>query len=173
MPADPRALPPLATLNAEAADAFVAHLAPLFETASPLLRTLAAQRPFATDAALFAAAREIAAALPLDEQRAILDAHPAIGAERATLSAFSAREQSHGGAPGEDVTAELARLNAVYRARHGFTFVVFVHGRPQSEILPVLRGRLARSTADELATALGELVAIAEDRARTLRLRDA
>ncbi len=159
-------LPPLEILNAEAPEEFVAHLAPLFETASPLLAALAARRPFADAAALFAAAREIAAALPAAEQRAILDAHPAIGAPKETLSDFSRQEQSHGASPDDAIAAELAALNAEYRARHGFTFVVFVNRRPQAEILPILRERLTRSTDDELATALGELVAIAEDRAR-------
>ena len=63
-------LPPLDRLNAESTDAFVAHLAPLFETASPLLEALAARRPFASEAALFATARALAADLPVTQQRA-------------------------------------------------------------------------------------------------------
>ena len=61
---------------------------------------------------------------------------------------------------------ELARLNADYEARHGFRFVVFVNRRPKTEILDVLRSRIGRPTDEELETALGELVAIAEDRWR-------
>lgn len=165
-------LPPLDTLNACDRQAFVAHLAPFFETASPLLDALAERRPFASDAALFDAAREIAAVLPVELQRAILDAHPAIGAPRAALSAFSSREQGHHSGDAldaeqrADVRERLAALNALYRTRHGFTFVVFVNGRSQAAILPILRERLERSTAGELATALGELVSIAQHRAR-------
>ena len=165
-------LPPLGTLNACDAAAFVAHLAPFFETASPLLDALATRRPFASDASLFDAARAIAATLPLAQQRAILDAHPAIGAPRAALSAFSSREQGYDGADaldaaqGADVSEQLAALNALYRERHGFTFVVFVNGRSQEALLPILRERLERPTVDELATALGELVAIAQHRAQ-------
>ena len=62
--------------------------------------------------------------------------------------------------------AELARLNAAYEARHGFRFVVFVDRRPKHEILEVLRSRIDNPTEAELETALGELVAIAEDRWR-------
>ena len=62
--------------------------------------------------------------------------------------------------------AELARVNAEYEARHGFRFVVFVNRRSRSVILGILRERIGRSTAEELETALGELVAIAEDRWR-------
>jgi 2-oxo-4-hydroxy-4-carboxy--5-ureidoimidazoline (OHCU) decarboxylase len=98
--------------------------------------------------------------LPLEEKRAVLAAHPAIGATK--LSARSAAEQGSDEEP--EVLTELARLNAEYEARHGFRFVVFVNRRPKSEILEVLRARIDRPTDEELETALGELVAIAEDR---------
>jgi 2-oxo-4-hydroxy-4-carboxy--5-ureidoimidazoline (OHCU) decarboxylase len=105
-------------------------------------------------------ARTLVHELPLEEKRAVLAAHPAIGATK--LSARSAAEQGSDDAP--EVLAELARLNAEYEARHGFRFVVFVNRRPKGEILEVLRTRIDRPTDEELETALGELVAIAEDR---------
>jgi 2-oxo-4-hydroxy-4-carboxy--5-ureidoimidazoline (OHCU) decarboxylase len=105
-------------------------------------------------------ARTLVHELSLEDKRAILAAHPAIGATK--LSARSAAEQGSDDEP--EVLAELARLNAEYEARHGFRFVVFVNRRPKREILEVLRARIDRSTDEELETALGELVAIAEDR---------
>ena len=62
------------------------------------------------------------------------------------------------------ILTELAYLNQVYEEKFGFRFVVFVNGRPKTEILEVLRGRLERTREEELETALGELVAIARDR---------
>ena len=103
-------------------------------------------------------AREVAAALPDDEKREVLDAHPAIGAAR--LSARSAAEQ------GTDTAPQLDELNRRYEERFGFRFVVFVNGRRKSEIVPILRERLERTRAEELATAIDELCAIAEDRWR-------
>ena len=108
-------------------------------------------------------ARTLVREPPLDEKKEILDAHPAIG-RRAGLSARSAAEQGTDDDP--DVLAELARLNADYEQRHGFRFVVFVNRRPKAEILEVLKRRIGRPTEDEIDTALGELVAIAEDRWR-------
>jgi 2-oxo-4-hydroxy-4-carboxy-5-ureidoimidazoline decarboxylase len=108
-------------------------------------------------------ARTLVHELSEDEKREILDAHPAIG-QRTALSARSAAEQ--GADDDSDVLAELAELNAEYERRHGFRFVVFVNRRPKAAILEVLRERLDRPTEDELETALGELVAIAEDRWR-------
>jgi 2-oxo-4-hydroxy-4-carboxy-5-ureidoimidazoline decarboxylase len=62
------------------------------------------------------------------------------------------------------VLAELAYLNQVYEEKFGFRFVVFVHGRPRSEILEVLRERIGRAREEELDTGCRELVAIARDR---------
>jgi len=108
-------------------------------------------------------ARTLAHELPGEEKREVLDAHPAIG-QRAGLSARSAAEQGTDDNP--ELLAELARLNAAYEARHGFRFVAFVDRRPKAEILELLRSRIDNPTDVELETALGELVAIAEDRWR-------
>jgi 2-oxo-4-hydroxy-4-carboxy-5-ureidoimidazoline decarboxylase len=108
-------------------------------------------------------ARTLVHELSDDEKREVLDAHPAIG-QRTGLSARSAGEQGTDDDPA--VLAELDRLNRDYQERFGFRFVVFVNRRPKSEIVPILRARLERTEEEELETALGELVAIAEDRWR-------
>jgi len=133
----------------------VQELAGLFEGRTRFVERLAAE-----DDPLVRA-RTLVHELPADEKREVLDAHPAIG-QRTGLSARSAAEQGSDDDP--EVLAELASLNAEYEARHGFRFVVFVNGRPRREVLGVLRGRIDRPTGEELETALGELVAIAEDR---------
>ena len=132
----------------------VDELADLFESRTPFVERLAQEtEPLVR-------ARTLVHELSPEEKRAVLDAHPAIGA--AKLSARSAAEQGSDDEP--DTIAELARLNAEYEARHGFRFVVFVNRRPKREILEVLRARIDRATDAELETALDELVAIAEDR---------
>jgi 2-oxo-4-hydroxy-4-carboxy--5-ureidoimidazoline (OHCU) decarboxylase len=133
----------------------VEELAELFEGRTRFVERLAAEED------PLVRARSLVHELPLDEKHEVLDAHPAIG-QRSGLSARSAAEQGADGDP--EVLAELARLNSEYEARHGFRFVVFVNRRPKGEILEVLRERIDRPTDAELETALGELVAIAEDR---------
>ena len=105
-------------------------------------------------------ADEVLAGSSDDEKVEALGAHPAIGARG--LSPRSAAEQ--GGATDPAILSELAYLNQVYEEKFGFRFVVFVNGRPKSEILKVLQQRLERSRAEELETGLQELVAIARDR---------
>ena len=130
----------------------VDELASLFEG-----RTRFVERLAALDDPL-ERAREVARALPDDEKREVLDAHPPIGAPPSTLSARSAAEQ------GTDEAPELAELNRRYEKRFGFRFVVFVSRRSKAALVPILRERLERTREEELDTALDELVSIAIDR---------
>ena len=135
----------------------VDELAELFEGRTRFVEQLAEREyPLAT-------ARDVARTLSDDEKKEVLDAHPAIG-QRGGLSVRSRQEQ--GDDADSAVLAELAELNRAYEDRFGFRFVVFVDRRPKSEIVPLRRARLARTREEELATALDELVSIAEDRWR-------
>jgi 2-oxo-4-hydroxy-4-carboxy--5-ureidoimidazoline (OHCU) decarboxylase len=135
----------------------VDELAELFEGRTRLVELLAElEDPLGQ--ARRVAMHELTRAQKLDA----LNAHPAIGGTK--LSARSASEQGADADPA--VIAELERLNREYEERHGFRFVVFVNRRPKPEILEVLRSRIANPTEQELDTALGELVAIAQDRWR-------
>lgn len=134
----------------------VEELAELFEGRTAFVERLAGlEDPLGS-------ARQVARTLSDAEKKAVLDAHPAIGAK--TLSARSAREQGDDEDPA--VLEELARLNQGYERKFGFRFVVFVNRRPKSAIVPILRDRIERTREEELGTALEELVSIAEDRWR-------
>jgi 2-oxo-4-hydroxy-4-carboxy--5-ureidoimidazoline (OHCU) decarboxylase len=135
----------------------VDELAALFEGRTRFVEKLALVEDPLTHA------RAVALELTDEEKKEMLDAHPAIGAK--ATSERSRREQGTDDDPG--VLAELATLNADYEQRFGFRFVVFVNGRPRREIVPVLRERLQRTRAEELTTAVDELVQIAVNRWRT------
>ncbi len=83
-------------LDVIAPGAFAAAVAPLFEGARMFLGRLAMARPFGSVEALFARAREIAHAMPLDEKLELIDAHPRLGAPPAEVSALSYAEQGYG-----------------------------------------------------------------------------
>ena len=130
------------------------ELAELFEGHTRLVERLAeVENPLER-------AEDILVALSHKEKLEALDAHPAIGAKK--LSARSALEQGSDTDPA--VLAELSYLNQVYEEKFGFRFVVFVEGRPRSEILEILRARIGRTPDEELDTGCRELVAIARDR---------
>jgi 2-oxo-4-hydroxy-4-carboxy-5-ureidoimidazoline decarboxylase len=130
------------------------ELAELFEGRTRLVELLAQRDdPLGT-------AEDAISELDDEDKVEALNAHPAIGATH--LSERSAVEQ--GGEADPVVMTELAYLNQVYEEKFGFRFVVFVAGRPKTEILEVLRERLERTREEELETGLEELVAIARDR---------
>jgi 2-oxo-4-hydroxy-4-carboxy--5-ureidoimidazoline (OHCU) decarboxylase len=133
----------------------VAQLAELFEGRTSLVVRLAElENPLEH-------AEDVLGTLSYEEKLEALDAQPAIG-QRAGLSARSAAEQGEDADPA--VLDELERLNREYEATFGFRFVVFVDGRPKTDIVDVLRARSARSKEEELDTGCRELVAIARDR---------
>ena len=162
-------LPGVDALNALSADAFAVTLAPLFEGAPRFLRRLASARPFDSDEALFAAAREVAATAPQDELVELLDAHPRIGAVPGEMSELSRGEQDDGAGADVALAQELSDVNAAYEQRFGFRYVVFVAGRPRAEIVPLMEVALRNERDAELRRGIDDAIFIAADRLRSIR----
>lgn len=143
-----------------------ATLATLFEGAPRFLDRLERAGPFESTELLFHVARDIAHAMPEDEQIELIDAHPRLGAPPGTVSAMSYVEQGYDRAAGTpvDVAAELERLNDAYEARHGFRYCVFVAGRPREALLPDMAAAVDADRTSELHRALDAVVDIAIDR---------
>ncbi|MGZ6256382.1 MAG: 2-oxo-4-hydroxy-4-carboxy-5-ureidoimidazoline decarboxylase [Candidatus Limnocylindria bacterium] len=159
--------PSIAALNALSPDAFADAVAPLFEGSRDFLDRLAGARPFDSDDALMATAREVARTMPEPDQLELLNAHPRLGADPAEVSAASFDEQGYGSSDdgdGQVVLDELAMLNEVYEDRFGFRFVVFVAGRPLSSIGPLIEAAMRNDRAAELGRGLDDAVDIAADR---------
>ena len=177
-------------LDVIAPGAFAAAVAPLFEGARLFLGRLSMARPFGSIDELFARAREIAHAMPIDEKIELIDAHPRLGAPPAEVSALSFVEQGYdragterapeeaaaaeaivaGAAEAERarLAAELDRLNAAYEARFGFRYCVFVAGRSRAELLPGMTAALDADRDAEITRALDAVIDIARARYATL-----
>ena len=130
----------------------------IFERAPSLAERVRGSDP----GSIIASARALIAEMSEADRIAVLNAHPRIGADPASLSALSRREQ--GGAVEVATEKALAAMNDEYERRFGFRFVVFVAGRSKSGIVPVFRERLQRTRAQELATGIDEFLAISRDR---------
>src|SRR5438105_6000927 len=152
-----------------------AQIAPLFEGAPRFVDRLVAARPFESDDEFVGVARRIARELPDDEALELVDAHPRIGADAASLSAMSSVEQgiaddAEGGSREEPwVAEELAILNDAYERIFGFRFTVFVAGRPKAEIIPLIEAGLRNEREVELRRAVDDCVGIAADRLWKMR----
>ncbi|KAM8803170.1 putative 2-oxo-4-hydroxy-4-carboxy-5-ureidoimidazoline decarboxylase isoform 2-T2 [Rhynchonycteris naso] len=111
-------------------------------------------------------------ALPQSGQEGILRCHPDLAGhelQRGTLTAESQREQSDAGLIhlGSGERSRLAELNARYRARFGFPFVLAARLSDRDAVPRELARRLRCPPALELRTALGEVKKIGR-----LRLSD-
>ncbi|XP_069323846.1 putative 2-oxo-4-hydroxy-4-carboxy-5-ureidoimidazoline decarboxylase isoform X2 [Eulemur rufifrons] len=105
-------------------------------------------------------------------QEGILRCHPDLAGgelQRGTLTAESQREQSGAGLTSlrADERLQLAELNAQYRARFGFPFVLAARLSGRAAVPRELARRLHRPPAQELRTALDEVKKIGR-----LRLAD-
>ena len=116
---------------------------------------MTASRPFASLDAMRAKGDEIWASLGQDDWLEAFAAHPKIG-EQGPVSAWSEAEQSGMQSAGDDARAKLAVLNAEYEARFGYIFIVCATGKSPTEMLAMLRWRMANEPARELPIAAEE-----------------
>jgi 2-oxo-4-hydroxy-4-carboxy-5-ureidoimidazoline decarboxylase len=171
------ALPPLlAEINALDRASFVARLGGVFEHSPWVAERAAAARPFASLEALHGAMVQAMRAGSDAEKTALLRAHPELAgreAKEGRLTADSTGEQNSAGLDRLDAAPlrRLAELNAAYRGKFGFPFIIAVRARTRAEILSEFARRLVRPPAEERAAALAEVEAIA--RIRLERMFDA
>jgi 2-oxo-4-hydroxy-4-carboxy-5-ureidoimidazoline decarboxylase len=156
----------LDTLNTLEGDAFTAMPGGILEHSLWVARAAWTERPFATVLALHGAMVSVVANSGADLQLALLRAHPEL-AQTGPLTVASSAEQSGMGldrlAAGEAATFDA--LNAAYRTRFGFPFVVAVRGqRDHAAILAALSARLQNSPDQERAVAFAEVAKIARSR---------
>lgn len=162
----------LAELNQAAAPRFVELLEGVYEHSPWIAERAAAKRPFATSAALARALVEVVREAGREAQLDLLCAHPELAGKAAIageLTADSSREQARAGlahcTPEE--FARLHELNAAYRARFGWPFILAVGGPrgaglTRGEIIASLERRIANPAAFEFAECLRNVHRIAE-----------
>lgn len=109
-----------------------------------------------------------------EEQLALIRAHPELAGKAAidrTLTEASAAEQASAGLDrlSEDEFARFHALNAAYRERFGFPFIICVRLTDKAGILAAMEARLANDRDTEIATAIaqiGEIVRLRLEAAR-------
>ena len=155
----------LSSVNDMARDAFVEALGSTFEHSPWVAEGAWAARPFASVDALHAAMIEVVTRAPRETQIAFLCAHPELAGKEAqagTMTRESVGEQASAGldALSREEVAELRALNARYRERHGFPFIVAVRRYSKAEIFEQLRRRIGCDSASELREALRQIASI-------------
>jgi 2-oxo-4-hydroxy-4-carboxy-5-ureidoimidazoline decarboxylase len=162
----------LGEVNALDRDAFTAAFGGVFEGSPWIAAAGWGARPFASVEALHRALCAVMHGASREEQLALIRAHPDLvgrAAREGGLTPASTGEQAAAGL--DRLTAEeIARfevLNAAYRDRFGFPFVICARENKKASILAGFDARLGNDREEEVATALGEIAKITR-----LRLRD-
>jgi 2-oxo-4-hydroxy-4-carboxy-5-ureidoimidazoline decarboxylase len=122
-----------------------------------------ARRPFASHAALLAAAEAVWAGLAEADYLEAFAHHPRIGEDLAALrarfpdtAAWASTEQAGASAADEPTLLALRDENRAYFERFGFIFIVCASGKSARELLALLRDRLRNERARELTIAAAE-----------------
>jgi len=167
----------LSDLNTCSAGAFVDALRGIYELSPWIPERAAAARPFATIAALKYALQAVVAEATVDEQLGLICAHPELAGKAAIAGELTQESRHEQAASGlhlcsADEYATLHRLNADYKARFGFPFIVAVkgpdgNGLTRQAIIAMFSRRLKNQRAGEMAECLRQIHRIAE-----LRLND-
>jgi 2-oxo-4-hydroxy-4-carboxy-5-ureidoimidazoline decarboxylase len=163
----------LADLNEAPATEFVAVLGAVFEHAPWVAEATAAQRPFGTVEALFAAMRRAVEGAPDARRQALLANHPELAGRAARsgdIAPDSIAEQAAAGLDrlSETEAARFAALNAAYRDKFGLPFILCVKRHGRTSLLASFEARLAASPEAEQRTAEAEVMRIAAIRLNAL-----
>jgi 2-oxo-4-hydroxy-4-carboxy-5-ureidoimidazoline decarboxylase len=155
----------LDAVNAMDRSGFVAALGSTFEHSPWVTEKAWALRPFASLDALHAAMMDVVLDAPRGTQVAFLRGHPELAGKEAqagTMTSESLGEQASAGlnALSQGEMAELRELNARYRERHGFPFIVAARRHSKTEIFKLFRSRLAQDSEFELNEALAQIACI-------------
>jgi len=162
----------LSALNGCDEAEFGATLAGIYEHSAWIAQRTAARRPFASVAALKLALRDTVAAASIDEQLSLIRAHPELAGKAALageLTPESTQEQAASGLllGSAEHDAALHQLNADYRRKFGFPFILAVKGPDgkglaRQAIVDTFVRRLNNERESEMAECLRQIDRIAE-----------
>jgi OHCU decarboxylase len=165
----PQARISLAEINTMPREQFVLQFGGVLEHSPHFARRAAEARPFADFEEVHAAFSSAIDHAPAEEKITLLRAHPDLADRMARLTGASTNEQASAGLDAlvEVELEEFKRLNATYRERFEFPFIICARLNSKDAILAAFRERLDHSSEQEFATALAEVKKIAR-----LRLLD-
>jgi 2-oxo-4-hydroxy-4-carboxy-5-ureidoimidazoline decarboxylase len=147
-------------------EAFIAQLGGIYEHSPWVAERAWKARPFRSRDALHAAMEEVVATASREEQLALIRAHPELAGRLAVAGQLTnaSRDEQAGAGLDRCTPEEFARvqaLNAAYRKKFDFPFIVAVRGLTRMHIIAQLEQRLAHSAEQEFSTCLREIGRIA------------
>jgi 2-oxo-4-hydroxy-4-carboxy-5-ureidoimidazoline decarboxylase len=166
----------MAPINAMDQTAFVQKFGGIFENSPWVAEKAWEKRPFATLNEMHAAMVAVAKYAPATAQLALLQSHPDLAGKEAqagTMTTSSVSEQASAGlnALSHDEMTQISDLNAAYKKKFGFPFIIAVRMHTKEGILFEFNRRLQNDTQTEFANDLQNVYVIT--RLRLNKLLDA
>jgi 2-oxo-4-hydroxy-4-carboxy-5-ureidoimidazoline decarboxylase len=167
----------LPTLNNLDRVEFTRTLGRVFENSPWIAERAWSARPFASIDDLHHAMVEVAGQAPRSVQIALLRAHPELAgraAREGEMSASSVAEQASAGLDrlSDEEYQRFNQLNAAYRERFGFPFIIAVRRYDTAGIFAAFEERLGHTVDQEIGAALDQIADITRMRLDRL-LREA
>lgn len=159
--------PTLDSLNRATEAEFVATLGGIYEHSPWIAEAAFSQRPFASLEALKSAMQTVVASATTERKLALINAHPDLAGKAAQEGTMTTDSKSEQGGIGldrlsKDQFSTFQRLNAAYREKFNFPFIVCVRMHNSKEsILHNFEARLRNDRSTEFETALQEISMIA------------
>jgi 2-oxo-4-hydroxy-4-carboxy-5-ureidoimidazoline decarboxylase len=157
--------PDMNAVNAMDRAAFVQKFGGIFEKSPWVAEKAWEKRPFASIDDLHAAMVNIVKHSPVPNQLALLQSHPDLAGKEAqagAMTASSVSEQASAGlnALSKAEMAQISDLNAAYKQKFGFPFIIAVRMHTKEGIFFEFNRRLANETQAEFANDLQNVYAI-------------
>jgi 2-oxo-4-hydroxy-4-carboxy-5-ureidoimidazoline decarboxylase len=149
----------IAAINAMDQAAFTAKFGGIFENSPWVAEQAWEKRPFASVDDMHTAMVGIAKFATAARQLALLQSHPDLAGKEAqagAMTASSVTEQASAGlnALSKEEMADISALNAAYKKKFGFPFIIAVRMHTKEGILFEFRRRLNNDTVTEFANDL-------------------
>ena len=156
-------------LNEASEAEFIGALGAIYEHSPWIAARTAGCRPFTDLAALKSAMAKVVEEASADEKTGLIAAHPDLGGRLARAGALepsSADEQASLGLDRltDEEFATFETLNAAYRHRFGFPFIIAAKRHNRNSVLAAFRTRLGNDAETERHAALREVETIAHIR---------
>jgi 2-oxo-4-hydroxy-4-carboxy-5-ureidoimidazoline decarboxylase len=157
--------PDMTSINAMDRDAFVQKFGGIFENSPWVAERAWEKKPFASLDEMHAAMVTVARYAPAPAQLALLQNHPDLAGKEAqagTMTASSVAEQASAGlnSLSHDEMARISELNAAYKKKFGFPFIIAVRMYTKEGILFEFNRRLQNDTETEFANDLQNVYVI-------------
>jgi 2-oxo-4-hydroxy-4-carboxy-5-ureidoimidazoline decarboxylase len=162
----------LADVNNMDHASFIMHFGSIYEHSAWVAPGAGGHRPFESIEALHAAMDSVMFAAPTAKQIELIRAHPELAGRLARLGQLteaSRFEQNQAGLDSlrENQIAKMNQLNAEYRNKFGFPFIICARLNDADSTVSAMTARLDNNPEAEFQTALAEISKIAR-----LRLGD-